>query len=51
MELALDPISLFLIGESKRVKWMKIQIRVEGFFSSTALQNELFYLTLFGSIK
>ena len=23
MELALDPISLFLIGESKRVKWMK----------------------------
>ena len=23
MELVLDPISLFLIGESKRVKWMK----------------------------
>ena len=23
MELALDPISLFLIGKSKRVKWMK----------------------------
>ncbi|GIT62970.1 MAG: hypothetical protein Ct9H300mP21_05160 [Pseudomonadota bacterium] len=41
------PILKHIVSSSIK-KTLKIQIRVEDFFSSTASQNELFYLTLFG---